>query len=102
MFILKKNGKYGLKEMNISTLKIGNNYELIEKKFNGKQAFIIKEFLEGTNVSSDVKLIGEYTDYYLIDKPGTLDAASGYYFMGHKSRRILSDKELIKLYRGLG
>jgi len=42
----------------------------------------------------------KYFDYFLIDKPGTFDAASGYYFMGKKSNQILSDKELIKLYRG--
>lgn len=42
----------------------------------------------------------KYFDYYLINKPGTLDAASGYYFMGQKSYKILTDRELIKLYRG--
>lgn len=42
----------------------------------------------------------KYFDYYLIDKPGGLDAASGYYFMGQKSSRALSDKELIKTYKG--
>jgi uncharacterized protein YbaR (Trm112 family) len=42
----------------------------------------------------------KYFDYYLIDKPGTLDAASGYFFMGRKTEKVLSDKELIKLYRG--
>jgi SAM-dependent methyltransferase/uncharacterized protein YbaR (Trm112 family) len=44
----------------------------------------------------------KYFDYYLIDKPGTLDAASGYYFMGMKSDRTLTDKDLIALYRGGG
>lgn len=44
----------------------------------------------------------KYFDYYLIDKPGAMDAASGYYFIGRKSDRILSDKDLIKLYRGAG
>lgn len=43
-----------------------------------------------------------YFDYYLIDKPGTLDAASSYYFMGRKSHRVLTDRELIKLYKGAG
>lgn len=43
----------------------------------------------------------KYFDYYLIDKPGALDAASGYYFMGRKSQRVLSDRDLIRLYRGL-
>ena len=43
----------------------------------------------------------KYFDYFLVDKPGTFDAASGYYFMGKKSDRILSDRELIKLYKGI-
>ena len=42
----------------------------------------------------------KYFDSYLIDKPGTYDAASGFYFIGRKSHLILSDRELIKLYRG--
>lgn len=42
----------------------------------------------------------KYFDYYLIDKAGAFDAASGYYFMGQKSNHILSDSELIKLYKG--
>ncbi len=44
----------------------------------------------------------KYFDYYLIDKQGTLDAASGYYFMGRKSEQVLSDQDLIKLYKGAG
>lgn len=43
----------------------------------------------------------KYFDYFLIDKIGTLDAASGYYFMGKKSNYILSDKDLLKLYKGI-
>jgi len=42
----------------------------------------------------------KYFDYYLINKPGTLDAASGYYFIGRKSEQVLSDQDLIKLYKG--
>jgi len=42
----------------------------------------------------------KYFDYYLINKPGTLDAASGYYFMGIKSDKILSDRDLINSYKG--
>lgn len=41
-----------------------------------------------------------YLDYYLINKPGTLDAASGYYFLGTKSSQTLSDKDLIKSFKG--
>lgn len=42
----------------------------------------------------------KYFDYLLINKAGTLDAASVYYFLGRKSESILSDRELIKLYKG--
>jgi SAM-dependent methyltransferase len=41
-----------------------------------------------------------YFDYLLIDTPGARDAAAGYYFLGTKSDHILSDRELIALYRG--
>ena len=44
----------------------------------------------------------KYFDYYLINKPGTLDAASGYYFIGTKTEQILSDQDLIRLYKGAG
>jgi SAM-dependent methyltransferase/uncharacterized protein YbaR (Trm112 family) len=43
----------------------------------------------------------KYFDYLLIDKPGALDASSSCYFMGAKSDQTLSDKDLIKLFRGL-
>jgi uncharacterized protein YbaR (Trm112 family)/SAM-dependent methyltransferase len=43
-----------------------------------------------------------YLDYFLIEKPGTLDAASACYFMGRKSVDTLSDRELLKLYKGAG
>jgi len=42
----------------------------------------------------------KYLDDYLIDKAGTLDAASGYFFMGQKTDKTLSDKDLVRLYRG--
>ena len=43
----------------------------------------------------------KYFDYYLINKPGTLDAASGYFFLGRKSESPISDKEILKQYKGL-
>jgi len=43
----------------------------------------------------------KYFDYLLIDKPGSIDAASGYFFMGKKSATRLSDRELLRQYRGL-
>ena len=42
----------------------------------------------------------KYLDYYLINKPGTMDAGSGYYFWGRKSQTPLNDRELIAGYRG--
>jgi len=43
----------------------------------------------------------KYFDYYLINKPGALDAAFGYYFLGSKSKNSLNDRELIQQYRGI-
>ncbi|MCX6743611.1 MAG: methyltransferase domain-containing protein [Candidatus Parcubacteria bacterium] len=42
----------------------------------------------------------KYFDYFLAKRPGALNAASAYYFMGKKSNKILSDKELLRLYKG--
>lgn len=43
----------------------------------------------------------KYFDFYLIDKPGSYDAASGYFFWGKKSNYCQSDKELIKQFKGV-
>ena len=43
----------------------------------------------------------KWFDRRLLDRPGAFDAASAYYFMGTKSDRVLSDRELITQYRGL-
>lgn len=43
----------------------------------------------------------KYVDYWLIDKPGAYDAASGCYLIGKKSDRELADRDLIGLYRGV-
>lgn len=43
----------------------------------------------------------KYFDYYLIDKPGSFDAASGYFFMGRKSNQPLADRELMAQFRGV-
>jgi peptidoglycan/xylan/chitin deacetylase (PgdA/CDA1 family)/SAM-dependent methyltransferase len=42
----------------------------------------------------------KYLDAGLLNKPGTYDAASGFFFMGRKSEQPLSDRELVALYRG--
>jgi SAM-dependent methyltransferase/uncharacterized protein YbaR (Trm112 family) len=43
----------------------------------------------------------KYFDYYLLDKPGSYDAASFFYFMGRKSQRPITDQELLAGFRGL-
>ena len=43
----------------------------------------------------------KYIDLITYKKKGTFDGASGFYFIGEKSDTILSDKELIKLFKGL-
>ena len=42
----------------------------------------------------------KYFDILTINKPGTIDAASGFFFLGRKSEEILPDNMLIDLYRG--
>lgn len=42
----------------------------------------------------------KYLDVLVMARPGTLDAASAYNFMGAKSDRRLSDRELVASYRG--
>jgi SAM-dependent methyltransferase len=42
----------------------------------------------------------KYFDYFLINKSGSFDAASSYFFLGKKSDKILTDKELLSLYKG--
>jgi SAM-dependent methyltransferase len=41
-----------------------------------------------------------YFDHYLVNRPAGLDGACAFYFLGSKSERELSDRELIGLYRG--
>ena len=42
----------------------------------------------------------KWFDRYTSKRAGAFDAASAYYFLGTKSDSVLSDRELIKLYRG--
>ena len=41
-----------------------------------------------------------YLDYYLIERPCAVDAASGFFFLGKKALDPLPDRELVTLYRG--
>jgi uncharacterized protein YbaR (Trm112 family) len=70
-------------------------------------SYFLKSFASSRNLS---RLLGsfarmtsfllKYFDYYLIDKPGSYDAASGLFFMGTKSNNVLSDRDLIKQFKG--
>jgi SAM-dependent methyltransferase len=42
----------------------------------------------------------KYFDFLVMDTPGGLDAASGTFFLGRKSEKALSDRELVDHYRG--
>lgn len=42
----------------------------------------------------------KYFDGVLAQRPGAYDAASGFYFLGRKSAATLSDRELVRSYRG--
>jgi SAM-dependent methyltransferase len=42
----------------------------------------------------------KYLDYLLLAKPGALDAAFAFYFLGEKREKILQDRDLIRGYRG--
>jgi len=42
----------------------------------------------------------KYFDYYSINTPASLDAASGLFFMGRKSSLVLSDRDLLNSYKG--
>ncbi len=44
----------------------------------------------------------KYFDRLLSRRPAAYDSASAYYFLGRKSDSVLSDRELIRLYRGMG
>jgi SAM-dependent methyltransferase len=42
----------------------------------------------------------KYFDRYLINKKAAVDAASGYFFLGRKEGHTLSDRELVRYYKG--
>jgi len=44
----------------------------------------------------------KYFDRLIIDRPAAFDGASGFYFLGRRSDRVLSDRDLLTMYRGGG
>lgn len=51
-------------------------------------------------IASYTAFVFKYFDYITNRRQAVLDGASGYYFLGRKSMHTLSDRELIKLYKG--
>jgi SAM-dependent methyltransferase/uncharacterized protein YbaR (Trm112 family) len=54
-----------------------------------------------------LSIFAKFTSFYLkffdsltFEKAASFDAASAYFFLGRKSEAILSDRELVRLYRG--
>ena len=71
--------------------------------------YFLLSFVRGHAARSIVKGIArltafwlKYFDHLLINTPGALDAASGCYFLGRKSGRTWSDREIVQQYRGAG
>ena len=67
----------------------------------------LTSFTSSKYLSLLIKIFAHYTsfflkyfDWYIINKSGAYDAASAYFFLGKKSKKELSDKELIKGYKG--
>ena len=54
-----------------------------------------------TNFARMTSFFFKYFDYFLIDRPAAYDGASGFYFIGRKSERPITGKELIQRFRGM-
>jgi SAM-dependent methyltransferase len=42
----------------------------------------------------------KYFDHYLVTKPGAIDSASGFYFIGRRGDTVLPDRDVVKYYKG--
>lgn len=69
--------------------------------------YFLLSFTRSTKLRAFLKIFADltsfhlkYFDHFLADTPGAMDAASGFFFMGNKSDSMLSDRDLIQLYRG--
>ncbi len=43
----------------------------------------------------------KYLDAYLVTRPGAMDAALGFYFVGRKTERPVPDRDVLETYRGI-
>lgn len=71
-FIKQENEKYFITEMALNSNEIGKDFELIVKWKNGKYIYVIKDLFEGNNLNPGVKLVNDYTDYFVIEEDGNL------------------------------
>lgn len=69
--------------------------------------YFLLSFSRNAKVNGVLRVLSELTtwwlkhvDRFVIDSPGSQDAASGYYFLGRRSEQVLADRELLKLFRG--
>jgi SAM-dependent methyltransferase len=67
--------------------------------------YFLRSFAKSARVQMFLSMFGrltafylKYFDYLLKFNPANYDAASGFYFMGHKSKTTLSDKYLVRSY----
>ncbi|MDP3794434.1 MAG: methyltransferase domain-containing protein [bacterium] len=70
-------------------------------------SFFIQSFFRSTSLRLPARaftlLSGcflKYFDYLVIRRPGAIDAASGFYFLGRKSDTPIADRDLLTYYRG--
>ena len=70
-------------------------------------AFLLRSFFRNRNLQNAAFAFGsltgfwlKYLDLFLINKPGAVDAASAFYFIGEKTSEVLEDRKLIAGYRG--
>ena len=58
-------------------------------------------YLIASKLANITSFFFKYFDRLIIDRPAAYDAASGFYFIGRKSDRAITGKELIKGFRGM-
>ena len=70
-------------------------------------AFFLRSFFINSTLQNAAFAFGsltgfwlKYFDHFLIDNPGSFDAASAFYFVGRKNDEPLDDRKLIAGYRG--
>jgi SAM-dependent methyltransferase len=69
--------------------------------------YFLLSFTEAKQIRRCIRLLSrltffplKYFDHLLDNRSGALDAASAHYFMGQKSKKTVSDRELVRLYKG--